>query len=326
MKNRLWNVGCWMLDVILPMGLVRYVEGDGGGGGGEPWFGSSEGLDEGVVGTLGGFESREAAFAALHESSQPGIERFLKDSPDLLGDEFIKGLTDKPVSEIVSTLAKETRDLRALKGKKGLMVPGEAATPEQQAAFRSEINKVLGVPEKPDGYAFEMTEAAKNAGVTDEVLNSFREFAHSKNFTPEQFADGMNFYAEMENTAQATFEAAEKERAGKVDARLTELWGAEKEANEALIVDALKKAGLSGDTDPVDAIVNYQSLLLNMAQSMQEGSPPFSVASAGNLEQQLAALKADPAYTNPRLRVGPKAKIMEQVMSLQGQIVAAKKK
>lgn len=62
----------------------------------------------------------------------------------------------KDKDELLQHLARGYHGAQGLIGKKGLLPPGENATPEERAAFRKELNKSLGVPEKFEDYKVEL--------------------------------------------------------------------------------------------------------------------------------------------------------------------------
>jgi hypothetical protein len=64
----------------------------------------------------------------------------------------------KDKDELLTQLARGYHSSQGLIGKKGLLPPGENATPEERLAFRKEVGKVLGTPENPDGYKFNFPE------------------------------------------------------------------------------------------------------------------------------------------------------------------------
>ena len=61
----------------------------------------------------------------------------------------------KDKDELLTQLARGYHSSQGMIGKKGLLPPGENATPEERLNFRKEVGKALGTPENPDGYKFE---------------------------------------------------------------------------------------------------------------------------------------------------------------------------
>lgn len=64
----------------------------------------------------------------------------------------------KDKDELLTQLARGYHSSQGMIGKKGLLPPGENATPEERMSFRKEVGKVLGTPENPDGYKFTFPE------------------------------------------------------------------------------------------------------------------------------------------------------------------------
>jgi hypothetical protein len=64
----------------------------------------------------------------------------------------------KDKDELLTQLARGYHSSQGMIGKKGLLPPGENATPEERLNFRKEVGKVLGTPENPDGYQFTFPE------------------------------------------------------------------------------------------------------------------------------------------------------------------------
>jgi len=94
----------------------------------------------------------------------------------------------------VAALAKAFVETKKLVGKKtdGMVrIPGEAATPEERAAF----HKALGVPDTPDGYKFDVAEEFKPL-LTDEALNRYRPIFHKLGIPPQTAQQLAQFYAE----------------------------------------------------------------------------------------------------------------------------------
>jgi hypothetical protein len=67
----------------------------------------------------------------------------------------------KDKDELLQHLARGYHGAQGLIGKKGLLPPSESATPEERAAFRKELNKTLGVPERFEDYKVELPKDAK---------------------------------------------------------------------------------------------------------------------------------------------------------------------
>lgn len=105
--------------------------------------------------------------------------------------------------------------------------------------------KALGVPEKPDAYAFAKPEGFD--GYSDDMAGAFRGIAHKARLTPEQAAIVHDAYVGMARSGVALTKAeAEKQLES-----LRVEWGAEYAAKAAQAragaTPALEAAGLTGD-------------------------------------------------------------------------------
>jgi hypothetical protein len=85
-------------------------------------------------------------------------------------------------------------------GKKGLLPPGENATPEERAAFRKEATKAMGVPEKLEDYKIELP---KDANVDPARIEAWKKNLHLLGVPPENAARIFESYMQEEAAAQA---------------------------------------------------------------------------------------------------------------------------
>ena len=82
----------------------------------------------------------------------------------------------KDKDELLTQLARGYHSSQGMIGKKGLLPPGENATPEERLNFRKEVGKALGTPENPDGYVFKFPEGY----TANEVeLNQWKKNMHA---------------------------------------------------------------------------------------------------------------------------------------------------
>jgi len=113
-------------------------------------------------------------------------------------------------------------ELTKLIAAKGVIVPGEKATPEEISAFR----KGIGVPDKIDGYKFtEIKNLHKSFKVTPESQAVFANMALKHGLTPIQ-ADGVN--QDLAAMMSAVAEAQDKAHNDKVQGTIAQLqkeWG-----------------------------------------------------------------------------------------------------
>jgi hypothetical protein len=216
----------------------------------------------GVAGNGGdtGGKPGEAKIPAWHEQLPP----------DLKGT---AGLAEYPK---VGDVAKALLDL---KGKAGVELPGEKASPEERAAFWEK----LGRPKEPGGYSF--AKDAENEGIA--------RMAHEANLTESQAAalfERMKSYrtAQVQAARQAQdAEFAETERALKAEfgTRYPEKIEFLKRGLAAAGRDvgpALQRAGIAGNPDIVRAFIRYGELTAESGGA--RGSPtagPLKPAAEG---------------------------------------------
>lgn len=77
-------------------------------------------------------------------------------------------------------LAKSYLEAEKLIGRKGVVVPGENATPEEVAAFRA----ALGVPDAPDGYGLAAPEGLPDGVWNEDSAKAFAAKAHELGIPP----------------------------------------------------------------------------------------------------------------------------------------------
>lgn len=182
---------------------------------------------------------------------------------DKLIPEDLRGIGDfKAVTGIQSAL-KQMGLLAKLRGRKGIIPPGEDATESELSAFY----EALGRPKTPDDYEVEIPEDLKEF-YDEKDLAQARARAHKAGLNDKQFAEMMAYdmerladgRAKMEATATADREAAEKalrtkwgesyeERLHMANRVIAENAGANKDAfiekygNDPLVAELLAEVG-----------------------------------------------------------------------------------
>ena len=137
---------------------------------------------------------------------------------DLKADPSLKDFKD------VASLAKSYVSTKAMVGAKpqGVTIPGEKATPEEQAAFA----KALGVPEAPTGYQIKRPDVALDLGWDQGAETEFLGIAHKSGLTPKQAQSMVDWYGKWE---RAKLERARAE-ANETSVRLRTEWGPDYDA------------------------------------------------------------------------------------------------
>lgn len=135
----------------------------------------------------------------------------------------------------IASLAKSYVHAQSLIGKKGVVVPGEKATPEEWASFYKAIGQ-------PEADKFEVS-GPKDVKLNETFLKGFKEVAHKSGLLPKQAQGLLEWYLETEKTfageAQATVKA-EQERG--LD-ELKKEWGQGYTKQIALAKAAVKELG-----------------------------------------------------------------------------------
>lgn len=292
-------------ELMAGLGLIRFAEGgdggDGGGDGGpggEHWSAGVEGLGEGVGETLAQFETPAAAYEALHSGSRPLVDRVIGMDPELEANkETLSRFEDS------AKLAKSYLELRSKLGENPIVPPGEGATDEQRAEFNQRLNALRGVPESADDYKPEIPEDINKLLDPEQFKGRMGEL-HKLNLDDDQLQGVLNMFFEeagyMNSKAAEAHEAWKTETAGWAK----EQWGNEAEANTELAHRAMRKMGVFDDLSAT-GFINKKGVIdsyYQLARSMGEGNLPNNAGDGGggSFDEQLAALQANPAYSNPR--------------------------
>jgi hypothetical protein len=81
----------------------------------------------------------------------------------------------------------------------------ETATDEEKAAWRKE----QGIPDKADGYAVELPDGLVLGKDDQPVVDLFKQFAHGRNYTPQQFNEALTWYYETQDALASQREDAD---------------------------------------------------------------------------------------------------------------------
>lgn len=204
------------------------IGGDAGAGGGDAGAAAAGGGDAGGAGADAGAAGGDvpADFLALFPADAAEGEPSLQD--------WVKSVGVKDAA----TLAKIARDnQKALRESGRIKVPGEGATPQEIAEYRTAI----GVPNDPSGYAVpEFKDAAGNpipvnTALTERIFAKAHELGGPKALVEQLVA------SEIEAQV-AEHDAAVKQLQADAQKHLAS-WGAEKEKGMAQVNAALKELG-----------------------------------------------------------------------------------
>jgi hypothetical protein len=81
----------------------------------------------------------------------------------------------------------------------------ENASDEEKAAWRKE----QGIPDKADGYEVKLPDGLVLSEGDQPVVDLFRQFAHERNYTPQQFNDALTWYYETQDALASQREDAD---------------------------------------------------------------------------------------------------------------------
>jgi hypothetical protein len=142
----------------------------------------------------------------------------------------------------VGALAKSYLEAEKKIGQKGVIVPGENATPEEQAAFRA----ALGVPDAPDAYGLKAPEGIPAEVWSEDNANAFATEAHKLGLTPAQ-AQGIAAWWAGSMAQQMASVGLEPDGRTWEDVLKTE-WGTSFDAKLDLAKRAVKEFGADAAT------------------------------------------------------------------------------
>lgn len=209
---------------------------DGGNGGGA----ASAGGDGGAAATT--------AKVVVEGDVSKGISNWNEVFPALVPQEYrtVKDKTDpnkmvpNPIFDKYKSpadLMKGIAEMNDMIGKKGVIVPGPQAKPEEMAAFYTAI----GRPENPDGYKFTNVEGLHKAvTVTPDALKGWAQVAHSIGLRPDQ-ADALNqWWLKTNDAAVRQLEADSLKAAQDAETALRSAWKEKFDANKAAAHKAME--------------------------------------------------------------------------------------
>ena len=134
----------------------------------------------------------------------------------------------------INSVFKDLDGLKTIMGGKENYVkrPGEKATPEEVAAFQTEINRLRGVPNDVNGYEIKLPDGEYAEKVDGKLLETFKAMALKHGLPPAAVQEFIDLDAARYNEGKAAWdnEFSVSEAALKKD------WGADYDANLAKAV------------------------------------------------------------------------------------------
>lgn len=212
-------------------------------------------------------------------------------SEDTLADESVKGLLGK--YKTPDDFAKGAASLSKKIGEKGIIPPGEDATPEDKAAFFNQ----LGRPETPDKYSWKPGEGIE---LDESVYSDRMTKLHEAGLTDSQHSAVMDIYSEEMSRVNEEFQNHQAEIAKETEASLKAEWGkdydarvksAAKVAEKFGVIEAFKESGMINNLGVI-------KLLDGVARATREDGVDNPGGGQGTVEEQLAAIKAHPGWND----------------------------
>lgn len=266
-------------------------EGEGAGGGSEGDAGAAAvgaGDGEGADGAKAAGEGKAAAGGAEGEGEGTSWRDSLPDDLKKHAERF------NSVEDLVKANVESRQKLS-----KAIVPPGKDAGEDDVAAYR----KLIGVPQKADGYKFEMPEGAEPSEGDKAFHGAMAETFHAANISKEQAAILNKAWNDYSAAVQQEQVAADKKYAEESDAALRKSWGGDCDKNFAHAERAAAWA-FGDEFEELRALegkdgrflMDHPAMLKALAsigREMQEGgmAPPLSADAAEQAEEQLRDLR-----------------------------------
>ena len=206
-------------------------------------------------GAGGGVESGTGGSGDASSPDGGGADFRAALSEELRGDPFVSGAKD------LTDFVRQAVNQQHLVGKKGIIPPGEHASDQDRAAFRDQVNPILGVPEAADKYDLGDFKPDERANWSQEQQGAFMEKAHKFGFTQDQMRFALRAHHDHAIQMLEQREAQEAETASKVETTFRQQMGdkafdkmvEDSRAARALLADALGYGDDDFKTELVDS-------------------------------------------------------------------------
>lgn len=193
----------------------------------------------------------------------------------------------------MNAMAKGLINQSALIGRKGIIKPGENATPEEMGDYFNQ----LGRPAESNMYKYE-----GEGEVDPDALSKYQEYAHKAGYSQEQYQSGIEFQQKFEADGLARFEQEKFDEASTTQRELTDELG-EMEYNTLLqdagaaakslgMYDMLVEHGLAGNKEVLKIFANANKSLGSSTLIGNNGSP------AMNFDDQVASIRSAPGFSD----------------------------
>jgi hypothetical protein len=192
----------------------------------------------------------------------------------------------KDPAQVLDGYANLEKFLGADKAGRGLILPGENATPEERAEF----NRKIGVPDKPDAYTVTIPD-----GFPDPTLAQVGPALLHKHQIPKASGDALLAELVEITTKQHAAEAAIEQQKFEADeAGLKDEWGGKFDANMEIAKRGMAKLGFSQDIiDAIELKAGFGPVIRAMHQAgVMLGEGRFVEAGGGQITETLEQLEA----------------------------------
>jgi hypothetical protein len=212
-------------------------------------------------------------------------------------DSFSEEYRDDPniaKHKSLDSMAKSLISAQQMLGKKGIIKPGEDATPEEMSDFYNQI----GRPAEADMYKYEPIEGAPEVG--QEELSAYQQFAHDKGFTQEQYQAGIEFQYQQQQAATQALEQERMEEASQTQRNIFDEMG--ELEGKAFIKDASKAAEALGLLEIMteSGMANNEAVIRAFAEANKHLGSSSIVGDHGSgvldFDGQVEALRSRPGY------------------------------
>lgn len=129
------------------------------------------------------------------------------------------------------------KDASRLRNAKGIIVPGENATPEELGVYY----KALGRPDTIEGYELSAPELPEGMTYDEGRTKAFAEIAHREGMTKKQISALHSAWNEMEKTSHETNQKSAKDFLDSSTVEMKKEWGKDFDANLSQADSAIDK-------------------------------------------------------------------------------------
>jgi hypothetical protein len=176
--------------------------------------------------------------------------------------DYVKNKGWDSADKAVQSYVELEKFVGADKAGRGLVIPGEKATPEEVAAFRAKAAGVAGgIPESPDGYEIKLPD-----GFPDPEFGKVASSLLHKYHVPKGDAQGlMGDFMAMVSTGETERVKAEQAEFVKQETELKTEWGADFDKNAEIAKRGMKRLGLTDEIiDQMESKAGFASVIKAM--------------------------------------------------------------